>query len=300
MNITKEQFQELAEELHNNEVPFELFQICHEALEEFNNGKGTFYNRLQANLPEELQEKFNVMAGLVVADQLPLYSKEQAIDSRIHDLNQLDNPQSNNPALTKIDLPTLIDDEINEGKLLRLYKDSKIAFIPDYLPDLHYCLQNMEEGSFIGSEEMMEIQPYITALLGEDDFNDLTIREQELVARQFKQNTVNYSQVDLGVFYSDPENFSNLNKYITWDRTKVAEDLSEFVHYHQENNPPKFRDIYVHKGELNTVVEYCEHKLQSESKKVFPDFNFEAIDIAKQISSNLQAKKEPISSTLKQ
>ena len=269
MNITRERFYEIAEELKNTEVPYELFQIVHEALQDFNNGSGSFYNRMTANLNDEDKEKFFVMASLIVADQLPLYSRDQAIDSRIHDLNQLDNPESNNTELSCLDFSTLLDDEINDGQLLMVYQGRDVVYVPNYQPDLDYALQN-HEGTHIGSEQRNELQPYITALLGEDDFQDLSFREQEQVASVFKEQSVSYDQEDIKAYYSNTDYFSDLSKYQQWDREKVFQSQKDFIHYRKEDNPPKFRDIFVHKDELATVVKYAEHKFINEAKKHFP------------------------------
>jgi hypothetical protein len=288
MDIRREKFEEIAKEQHNSEISYELFQIVHQALQDYNNGKGNFYNRVMGNTDQATQERFAVMAGLVVAEQLPLYTKEQAINSLIYELDQVKSSKGPNPKLKKIDLPKIIEDEIKEGNLLRVYLGRDAVYVHNHLNEYSRALLNHDRSGSVSADEIAKLQPYITALLVDEKFKDLTTNEQGVVAKLFKEQAEIFNQEQIKAYYTDPKNLPNLEKYITWDRDKVAKKLNEFIHYHIESNQPKFRDIYVHKRELDCVVKYCENKLISKSKSVLPDLNIEASDIANQMANEFR------------
>jgi len=142
MDITKEEFDVLSRELHLTEQTFETFSLINKQLEKFHNGKGSFYNRLSASLENEQKKKFLIVASSSVFEQLPIYSKELVINDIIVGY---ENKGEKPPHLMTTDFLKLIDEEIHTGRLLRLYENNTILYVPHYKQDLIESINEFDD-----------------------------------------------------------------------------------------------------------------------------------------------------------
>lgn len=285
MTITKQRFNEIREELNQREITYKLFKPCHEALEAFHTGRTSFYNDFLSRLNDEQKEQFAVFAAAVTLDQLPIYSKDLAINDLIRELED-DGGKEKHPELTTLDLDRLIDDQINDGRLLRVYESNgAFSYVPDYLESLEEAISDFDPDKPMSSSEKDAVQPYLTALLGEDQFSDLSIGDQYRVAELFKEETIAYDKDYLKRHFNDSG--EKLAGYMVWDREKVLANQNNFIKIQNDIPHSRHDTIYVHKKELEMVIRYGEKSLINKTEQFFPKPS-QAEEIAKDLIAGLK------------
>lgn len=296
MTISKQKFKEIADELKISEMTYGVFVPCHEAIEEFNRGKDTFYTNYKSQLGDDKRKMFEVYATSIIFDQLPLYTKQLAINDRIRELNEEEDIKYH-PELTKIDIDAMIDDHIDREKLLRVYSGEQgFLYIPEYLPVLKNCIDNFNPEQSLTSQQYKELQPYYNALLCEDDFEDLSIEDRYKVALLFKEKTqaLNKEQYESYVVNQGIPT----DRYKIWDREKIQIHENDFIKVEVDLPYSHKEAIYIHKQELNMVIRYGNNNIMHSTEKFFPNYD-EAKEAAekliKEISKEFQNRSQSTS-----